>query len=137
MRFYWKELPDAAEQGIACKIMRAVEFPFKYDIRDECTKEEQQAMNMVRNVIEGEDYQECMKECEDSPELKDAMLQSLLDEDVKIRASSQMPAGFAGFYEKVTAVTKQTIKQLKGGSEAHSVYLCFYRFIDSNQCSVC
>ncbi len=39
--------------------------------------------------------------------------------------------------EKVTAVTKQTIKQLKGGSEAHSVYLCFYRFIDSNQCSVC
>ena len=51
MRFYWKELPDAAEQGIACKIMRAVEFPFKYDIRDECTKEEQQAMYMVRNVI--------------------------------------------------------------------------------------
>ena len=89
MRFYWKELPDAAEQGIACKIMRAVEFPFKYDIRDECTKEEQQAMNMVRNVIEGEDYQECMKECEGSPELKDAMLQSLLDEDVKIRASSR------------------------------------------------
>ena len=39
--------------------------------------------------------------------------------------------------EKVTAVTKQTIKQLKGGSEAHSVYLSFYRFIDSNQCSVC
>ena len=39
--------------------------------------------------------------------------------------------------EKVTAVTKQTIKQLKGGSEAHSVYLCFYRLIDSNQCSVC
>ena len=39
--------------------------------------------------------------------------------------------------EKVTAVTKQTIKQLKGGSEAHSVYLCFYRYIDSNQCSVC
>lgn len=105
MRFYWKELPDAAEQGIACKIMRAVEFPFKYDIRDECTKEEQQAMNMVRNVIDGEDYQECMKECEDSPELKDAMLQSLLDEDVKIRASSQMPAGFAGFYELIGIVS--------------------------------
>lgn len=39
--------------------------------------------------------------------------------------------------EKVTAVTKQTIKQLKGGSEAHSVYLCFYSYIDSNACCVC
>ena len=46
-----------------------------------------------------------MKECEGSPELKDAMLQSLLDEDVRIRASSQMPAGFAGFYELIGIVS--------------------------------
>ena len=38
---------------------------------------------------------------------------------------------------KVTAVTKQTIKQLKGGSEAHSAYMCFYRYIDSNAYCVC
>ena len=31
----------------------------------------------------------------------------------------------------VTAVTKQQVKQLKGGSEAHSAYLCFYRYVDS------
>ena len=34
--------------------------------------------------------------------------------------------------DKVSAVTKQTIRQLKGGSEAQSVYLCFYRYVDSN-----
>ena len=45
MRFYWKQLPGEAE-GIACKIMRAVEFPFKFDLRDECTAEEQQAMSL-------------------------------------------------------------------------------------------
>ena len=31
----------------------------------------------------------------------------------------------------VTAVTKQQVKQLRGGSEAHSAYLCFYRYVDS------
>ena len=34
--------------------------------------------------------------------------------------------------DKVSGVTKQRIRELKGGSEAHSAYLCFYRFIDSN-----
>ena len=104
MRFYWKQLPGEAE-GIACKIMRAVEFPFKFDLRDECTAEEQQAMNMVRNVLEGEEYRECVKECGDSPELKDGILQSLLDDDVRIQASSEMPAGFAGFYELMGIVS--------------------------------
>ena len=104
MRFYWKQLPGEAE-GIACKIMRAVEFPFKFDLRDECTAEEQQAMNMVRNVLEGEEYRECVKECGDSPELKDGILQSLLDDDVRIQASSEMPVGFAGFYELMGIVS--------------------------------
>ena len=44
MRFYWKELTDPNESGIACKIMRAVEFPFKLDIREFCTSELQQEM---------------------------------------------------------------------------------------------
>ena len=46
MRFYWKELKDAEEGGVACKIMRSVEFPFKYDIRANCTEELQQALNV-------------------------------------------------------------------------------------------
>ena len=46
MRFYWKELTDPNESGIACKIMRAVEFPFKLDIREFCTSELQQEMNV-------------------------------------------------------------------------------------------
>ena len=35
--------------------------------------------------------------------------------------------------DKVSSVTKQRIRELKGGSEAHSAYLCFYKYIDSNQ----
>ena len=46
MRFYWKELIDSNESGIACKIMRAVEFPFKLDIKEFCTKEVQQEINV-------------------------------------------------------------------------------------------
>ena len=49
MRFYWKELIDANESGIACKIMRAVEFPFKLDIREFCTSDLQQEMNVMNN----------------------------------------------------------------------------------------
>ena len=62
-------------------------------------------MNMVRTVLEGEEYRECVKECGDSPELKDGILQSLLDDDVRIKASSPMPAGFAGFYELMGIVS--------------------------------
>lgn len=46
MRFYWKDIPDSEEGGIACKIMRAVEFPFRYDIRDCCTKELQNSLTV-------------------------------------------------------------------------------------------
>lgn len=113
MRFYWKELPGEA-QGIACKIMRAVEFPFKFDLRDDCTREQQQAMNMVRTVLEGDEYRECVKECGDSPELKDGILQSLLDDDVRIKASSEMPAGFAGFYE-LMGIVSHMVETEEGG----------------------
>ena len=34
--------------------------------------------------------------------------------------------------DKVSSVTKQRIRELKGGSEAHSAYLCLYKYIDSN-----
>ena len=50
MRFYWKELPNSDEQGIACKIMRAVEFPFKLDIREFCTPQVQQSMDVFINT---------------------------------------------------------------------------------------
>ena len=40
--------------------------------------------------------------------------------------------------EKVSSVTKQSVQRLKGGSEAHSAYICLYKFIDSNaKFSVC
>lgn len=129
---------------------------------------------MVRDTLESEQYQDCVKDYGDSPDLKNGILQSLL-EDSAVPTSSEMPVGFAGFYElsgivshmvgaeerrerqgdsvkgghyigwvknkgkwfkcdddKVSAVTRQTIRQLKGGSEAQSVYLCFYRYVDSN-----
>ena len=129
---------------------------------------------MVRDTLESEQYQDCVKDYGDSPDLKNGILQSLL-EDSAVPTSSEMPVGFAGLYElsgivshmvgaeerrerqgdsvkgghyigwvknkgkwfkcdddKVSAVTRQTIRQLKGGSEAQSVYLCFYRYVDSN-----
>lgn len=46
MRFYWKELAEAQEGGIACKIMRAVEFPFKLDIREFCAPSVQKEMDV-------------------------------------------------------------------------------------------
>lgn len=51
MRFYWKELVDSNESGIACKIMRVVEFPFKLDIKEFCTNEVQQEMNVEDKEI--------------------------------------------------------------------------------------
>lgn len=47
MRFYWKSLPDSEDGGVACKIMRAVEFPFRFDVRDHCTEELQRSLNVV------------------------------------------------------------------------------------------
>ena len=185
MRFYWKELPDSEEGGIACKIMRAVEFPFRYDIRDSCTNELQTAMNVrlaegdelqkVRNVLESEEYESCVSEYRDNQDIRDGILQSLLEDMNPVKGSSTMPVGFAGYYEligvvshmvdmrrenelqgssvkgghyvgwikqkgkwykcdddKVSSVTKQRIRELKGGSEAHSAYLCLYKYIDSN-----
>lgn len=46
MRFYWKELPESREGGIACKIMRAVEFPFRFDVREFCTTEVKQSIDV-------------------------------------------------------------------------------------------
>lgn len=51
MRFYWKELRDEAEGGVACKIMRSVEFPFRFDVRAHCTSELQQSLNVVACVV--------------------------------------------------------------------------------------
>lgn len=129
---------------------------------------------MIRDTIESETYQQCVQEYEDNPELRNGILQSLLEDEFQIPTSSPMPSGFVGYYEligivshmvgmnersdeqgdsvkgghyvgwikqkgkwfkcddeTVSAVTKQQIKQLKGGSEAHSAYLCFYRYVDS------
>lgn len=46
MRFYWKALPDSQDGGVACKIMRAVEFPFRFDVREHCTGELQRSLNV-------------------------------------------------------------------------------------------
>ena len=47
MRFYWKKLTDNPDiKDNACKIMRSVEFPFKYDICDCCTPEIQRSINV-------------------------------------------------------------------------------------------
>lgn len=51
MRFYWKELPDTPEGGLACKIMRAVEFPFKLDIREFCTSALQSDLNVLLKIL--------------------------------------------------------------------------------------
>lgn len=53
---------------------------------------------MVRDTLESEQYQECVKEYQDNPDLKDGILQSLL-EDSAVPTSSEVPVGFAGFYE--------------------------------------
>ena len=59
---------------------------------------------MVRETLESEQYQDCVKEYSDNPELKDGILQSLL-EDASIPTSSAVPAGFAGFYELIGIVS--------------------------------
>lgn len=46
MRFYWKSLPESQDGGVACKIMRAVEFPFRFDVREHCTGELQRSLNV-------------------------------------------------------------------------------------------
>ena len=45
------------------------------------------------------------KEYEDTPELKEGILQSLLEEEFQIPTSSPMPAGFAGYYELIGIVS--------------------------------
>ena len=59
---------------------------------------------MVRETLESEQYQDCVREYSDNPELKDGILQSLL-EDNSIPTSSAVPAGFAGFYELIGIVS--------------------------------
>lgn len=53
---------------------------------------------MVRDTPESEQYQDCVKDYEDNPDLKNGILQSLL-EDSAVPTSSEVPVGFAGFYE--------------------------------------
>ena len=55
MRFYWKELPEDPAGGLACKIMRAVEFPFLFDAREFCTPEVQQAVTVAEGGVEDVD----------------------------------------------------------------------------------
>ena len=56
-------------------------------------------------MLESDIYQECVKEYEDNPELKNGILQSLLEDEVCIPTSSAMPVGFAGYYELIGIVS--------------------------------
>ena len=60
---------------------------------------------MIRETIESEMYQECVKEYEDNPELRNGILQSLLEDEFQIPTSSPVPVGFAGYYELIGIVS--------------------------------
>ena len=56
-------------------------------------------------MLESEEYAECVKEYQDSPDIADGILQSLLEETQPVTTSSPMPVGFAGFYELIGIVS--------------------------------
>ena len=66
-------------------------------------------------MLESEIYQECVKEYEDNPELKNGILQSLLEDEVCLPTSSTMPVGFAGYYELIGIVSHMV--GLEGGHQ--------------------
>ena len=59
----------------------------------------------MRNVLESEEYAACVSEFMDSPELRDGILMSLLEDNKAVNTSSPVPAGFAGFYELIGIVS--------------------------------
>lgn len=69
---------------------------------------------MVRDMIESELFQECVKEYEDNPELKNGILQSLLEDEVRIPTSSAAPTGFVGYYELIGIVSHMVGIQWRG-----------------------
>lgn len=59
----------------------------------------------MRTVLESEEYESCVSEFRDSPELRDGILQSLLEDATAVNTSSPMPVGFAGYYELLGIVS--------------------------------
>ena len=55
-------------------------------------------------MLEGEEYKECVKEFAESKEIRDGILQSLLEETT-MGAMGELPVGFAGFYELIGIVS--------------------------------
>ena len=60
--------------------------------------------------MEGEEYAECVKEFAESKEIRDGILQSLLEETAT-QAMGDLPVGFAGFYELIGIVSHMVGKR--------------------------
>lgn len=52
--------------------------------------------------MEGEEYKECVKEFKENKDIRDGILQSLLEETTTM---GEMPVGFAGYYELIGIVS--------------------------------
>ena len=72
----------------------------------------------MREVLEGEEYAECVKEFAESKEIRDGILQSLLEEETE-GATGTMPVGFAGFYELIGIVSHMVGE--RGGDDGRGV----------------
>ena len=59
----------------------------------------------MRNVLESEEYGSCVEEYHENKDIRDGILQSLLEDMAPIKVSSTMPVGFAGFYELIGIVS--------------------------------
>lgn len=59
----------------------------------------------MRNVLESEEYESCVSEYRDNQDIRDGILQSLLEDMNPVKGSSTMPVGFAGYYELIGVVS--------------------------------
>ena len=55
-------------------------------------------------MLEGEEYKDCVKEFAESKEIRDGILQSLLEETT-VEAMGELPVGFTGYYELIGIVS--------------------------------
>lgn len=59
----------------------------------------------MRNVLESEEYESCVSEYRDNQDIRDGILQSLLEDMNPVKGSSTMPVGFVGYYELIGVVS--------------------------------
>lgn len=59
----------------------------------------------MRDVLESDEYESCVSEYRDNQDIRDGILQSLLEDASPVKGSSTMPVGFAGYYELIGVVS--------------------------------